>query len=193
MDMIERLTHIFTLADAQSQGVRKDQVYRLLEEGKVERVGRGVFMKPHSIDPSLIALAATAVTRQKATLCLTSALVHHGLIDTIPQGSDIALPRGTRPPTGISHSIWHSFDKGTFNIGRTELQNNAGLSLHVYSPQRCVIDMFRLMHLEGQDAAIMALKRWLARPENSAGSLLEMARCFPKAESSLRQTLEVLL
>ncbi|MDR1183365.1 MAG: type IV toxin-antitoxin system AbiEi family antitoxin domain-containing protein [Coriobacteriales bacterium] len=191
--MIKALTPLFTLADAQSQGMRKDQVYRLLEEGKLERVGRGVFMKPDSIDPSLIALAAATAIRPEATLCLTSALVYHDLVDTIPHGSDIALPRGTRAPAGISHAIWHSFDTRTFSIGRVELQNDAGLHLYVYLPERCIVDVFRLMHLEGQNTAITALKRWLARPGSSAGSLLEMARSFPKAEASLRQTLEVLL
>jgi predicted transcriptional regulator of viral defense system len=191
--MIETLTPIFTLADAQSQGMRKDQVYRLLEEGKIERVGRGVFMKPDSLDPSHIALAAAATMHPEATLCLTSALVYHGLVDTIPRGSDIALPRGTRPPAGISHAIWHSFDKSTFGIGRAELQNDAGLHLYVYLPERCIVDVFRLMHLEGPDTAMMALKRWLTRPGSSASLLLKMARSFPKAEPSLRQTLEVLL
>jgi len=181
------------MADAKTHGVRKDQVYKLLKEGSLERVGRGVFIKPSAIDLRFIPLAAATAVRPKATLCLTSALVYHDLSDIIPYGSDIALPRGTRYPTGIAHAIWHSFDTDTFEIGRTELPNNAGLDWYVYSPIRCIIDMFRLKHLEGEEAAIKTLKLWLAKPGNSAGTLFEMARHFPKAQTSLRRALEVLL
>ena len=184
---------IITMSEANVHGLRKDQIYQLISEGELERVGRGIFMIPGSVDPALIALAAATAARPEATLCLTSALVHHNLIDAIPQGSDIALPRGTRSPAGILHTIWHYCDKKTFTIGRTKLANSSGLQLSIYSPERCVIDMFRLAHLEGQDTAIATVKRWLSKPGNSPGELLEMARAFPKAEPSLRYALEVLL
>jgi predicted transcriptional regulator of viral defense system len=181
--MQELTAPLFTLDEARRMGLRKDQVYRLLAEGKVERVGRGIFMEPGSIDPSLITLAAATVAQPEATLCLTSALVHHELVDTIPHGSDIALPRGIRHPAGISYAVWHSFDTNIFSIGRTDLQNDVGLQLFIYSPERCIIDVFRMAHREGQDVAITAIKRWLTWPESSPGKLLEMARSFPKAES----------
>jgi hypothetical protein len=191
--MQELTAPLFTLDEARRMGLRKDQAYRLLAEGKVERVGRGIFMKPGSFDLSLVALAAATVARPEATLCLTSAIVYYDLSDAISDGSDIALPRGTRHPTGISHVVWHSFDTSSFDIGRTDLQNDAGLQLFIYSPERCIIDVFRMAHREGQDVAVTAIKRWLTWPESSAGKLLEMARSFPKAEASLRRTLEVLL
>ena len=191
--MMEIRSPLFTLGEAREAGLRKDQVYQLLAEDKLERVGRGVYMIPGAIDPALIALAAATLVQPEATLCLISALVHHGLVDTIPYASDIALPRGTRYPSGITHAIWHSFDKSTFSIGRAVLKNDVGLPLNVYTPERCIIDIFRLAHQEGQDTANKVIKRWLSRPESSAGKLLEMARSFPKAEPSLRRTLEVLL
>ena len=191
--MQEKLAHAFSLEEARIIGLRKDQVYRLLAEGKVERIGRGIFMRSGSIDPALISLTAATIAQPQATLCLTSALVYHNLVDTIPTGSDIALPRGVRFPAGVSHAIWHSFDKDTFDLGRVALQNDFGLKLNIYSPERCIVDMFRLAHREGHDVAITAIKRWLASPGSSAGKLLELAHSFPKAKPTLRRTLEVLL
>ena len=181
------------MADAQKNGLRKDQVYQLLSEGSIERAARGIFIRPEEIDPTLIPLAAATASKPDATLCLTSALVFYDLADTIPRGCDIALPRGTRFIKGIKHAIWHSFDKTTFAIGKEEHPNDSGLKLSIYSPERCIIDTFRLAYQEGRDTAVLALKRWLAKRGNSPSTLLNMAKDFPRAEPSLRQALEILL
>ena len=67
-----------------------------------------------------------------------------------------------------------------------------GVTLGLYSAERCVIDAFRLSHQEGQDLAVEALKRWLKRRGAAPANLLAMARFFPKAEPSLLQALRFL-
>jgi len=110
----------------------------------------------------------------------------------IPRTTDIALPRGTRHPAGFDHATWHSFNLDTFNIGRDAFDVE-GIKLHAYSSERTVIDCYRLAHIEGQDAATTALKRWLRQPGHAPSHLLAMARSFPQALTRIRQALEVLL
>lgn len=183
----------FTLKDALLAGVQKHRVYTLLEQGEIERVGRGVYMRPGVIDPAFTSLAAATVAQESATLCLTSALVHHDLSDAIPFESTIALPRGTRPPSGIANVKWHSFDSSTFSIGREQITIDNDLSVSVYSSERTIIDCFRLMHIEGNDVAHEALRRWLRRRGNTPSALLKTASSFPKALPKLRIALDVLL
>lgn len=183
----------FTLDDARRAGMRKDQVYALLEQGEIERVGRGVYVRPEAIDPAFTSLTAAATVRDDATLCLTSALVHHDLSDAIPFGSDIALPRGTRHPAGLQHVNWHSFDPRTFQVGREHVQTGGGLTAAIYSAERTIVDCYRLMHQEGSDVAHEALRRWARRKGNSPAALLKVAASFPKAQTRIRQALEVLL
>lgn len=183
----------FTLRDALLAGVQKHHVYTLLEQGELERVGRGVYMRPGAIDPAFAALAAASVAQESATLCLTSALIHHDLSDAIPFESAIALPRGTRRPSGIVNVKWHSFDPATFNIGREQLTIDSEFSVAVYSSERTIVDCFRLMHLEGSDVAHEALRRWLRRRGNTPSALMKTASSFPKALPRLRNALEVLL
>jgi hypothetical protein len=64
--------------------------------------------------------------------------------------------------------------------------------LGVYSAERSVIDAFRLRHREGEETAIEALRRWLARPGAMPADLLAMARLFPKVEPSLLHALRIL-
>jgi len=191
--MIEQLASAFTIADAEKHGMSKYQLYRLLSEGVIERAARGIYILPKAIDPALAPLAAATAGRLSSTLCLTSALAFHGMTDAIPFGCDIALPRGTRSIAGVEHAIWHTFNEATFAIGREPLPNDSALQLYIYSPERCIIDAFRLAHQEGQDTATRALKRWLEKKGNSPSTLLDMAKSFPKAEPSLRITLEILL
>ncbi len=190
---VRELAPAFTLAAAREAGVSKDQVYSLLERGEIERVGRGVYVRPDVIEPVYSVLAAATAIRDDATLCLTSALVYHDLSDAIPFASDIALPRGTHQPAGLANVNWHSFDPATFQIGREWAEIGTGVEAAIYSAERTIVDCFRLMHQEGSDVAHEALRRWLRRRGNTAAVLLKTAKSFPKALPRIRQALEALL
>lgn len=168
-------------------------MYSLLERDEIERVGRGLYLRPQVLQPALTMLAAATALREDATLCLTSALAHHDLSDAIPFTSDIALPRGTHHPVGLSNVSWHSFDPATFSIGRQHADAGGGARVAVYSAERSIVDTFRLMHQEGSDVAYEALRRWLRRRGNTPAGLLKVASSFPKALPRIRLALEVLL
>lgn len=158
----------------------------------MEQLGPEVSVRSVSVEPSLDALAAVSAVRRDATLCLTSALVHHGLRDLAPVDVDIALPRGARRPTGIDGVAWHSFDPGTFGIGREVAELPGGPVVAIYSAERTIVDSFRLRHQGSGGVAQEALRRWVACRGNSPAKLLAVAASFPKAEPSIRQALAVL-
>lgn len=68
-----------------------------------------------------------------------------------------------------------------------------GLTIGLYSPERTIIDAFRMRHHIGADIANNALKRWLRRRGSTPATLLELARSFPRTLPILRTTLEILL
>lgn len=190
---MSELAPAFTLAHARTAGLRKDEVYRLVDRGEIERIGRGVYLRPYLIDPAYETLAAATSVQPKATLCLTSALAHHDLTDMIPFAADVALPRSTRHPAGFQHATWHSFDRATFELGREAVELEGGHEVFIYSAQRTIIDCFRLMHQEGSDLAHSSIRRWLQVRGNSPAELIRTASAFPKALPRLRVALEVLL
>ncbi|QOR72755.1 hypothetical protein IM660_12470 [Ruania alkalisoli] len=188
-----QLPSAFSLDDARAAGLRKDQVYQLLAEGDIARMGRAAFVRPDVVDPVYATLAAATAMQPTATLCLTSALVRHELSDAIPFATDIALPRGTRHPAGFEHVTWHSFDAATFELGREMFDAGGDAQVATYSAERTIIDCFRLMHQEGSDVAHEALRRWLRWRGSSPSQLLKMAASFPRTTRRLRLALEVLL
>ncbi|MCL2595825.1 MAG: type IV toxin-antitoxin system AbiEi family antitoxin domain-containing protein [Promicromonosporaceae bacterium] len=181
----------FTAKQARTQGLDPRRLAALIARGAVQQIGRGLYMPAAlDIDPDL---AEVAFRAPLATMCLTSALVHYGLIDDIPTALELALPSGAphRPPV-TTPVTWRVFDAGTFSVGRGE-ENIRGVTFPVYSPERCVVDAFRLRGYTGYETATKALKAWLSHRGNAPATLLDIARQLPRAIGPLQQALEILL
>ena len=82
--------------DAATAGLSPAGLHRAAHTGGYERIARGLYRPAHAptADPDWI---EAATRRPEATLCLTSALAHHDLIDT-PPPSTSRSPAATAPP-----------------------------------------------------------------------------------------------
>jgi hypothetical protein len=183
----------FSYTQARTGGLSDRRLYALRDAGLIEPLGRGLFQRADAVgeaDPDLLEIAHRA---SRATLCLITALARHGLTDAIPASIDVALPRGHRHPRTQAPVTWHTFATDTFDIGRGDLTLNTTMAIGLYNQERCIIDAFRLRHIEGTETAVEALRRWLRQFGTQPTTLLAMARAFPKAEPALRSTLEILL
>jgi predicted transcriptional regulator of viral defense system len=170
--------------------ISERQLRRLIDDGAIVALSRGLYRKGDWLgDEDLIEIAAKA---PRSTLCLRSALARHDLIDDIPAEIDIAVPRGSWTPATSAPVRWRHFDPDTFEVGRGRLDIAGGRSIGIYSPERSIIDAFRMRHLEGSDLANEALKRWLRRG-GQPSELLDLARSFPRTQTALRTTLQILL
>ncbi len=189
------LPPIIARADLPKLGLTKHGLYAMVSAGELEQIAPGYYLRPGELDDTIATWASISLRKPSATICLLSALSLHELTDEIPRETDIALPRGERTLTTRFTPIrWHSFDRATFELGRTEHRlPGAELSIGLYSPERTIIDTFRLRHEVGADVANEALKRWLRRRGNAPATLLDLARSFPKALPALRATMEILL
>lgn len=189
--MLGALPNAFRHSLAHDRGLSDRRLRELVTEGVLELLGHGLYRKaggpPADLDRIEIALRAP-----EATLCLTSALSLHDLTDAIPTEIDVALPRSRRPPRVSAPVRWHRFHEETFLVGRETIEVDEALSVGLYSAERSVIDAFRLRHLEGEELAVEALRRWLKQPGTTPAALLAMARSFPKVEPSLLQALRIL-
>lgn len=189
-ELLRALPPAFTFAQARQGGLSERNLREFRELGRLESLARGIYLRSDAADADLLQIAARA---PEATLCLRSALARHELIDDIPFEIDLALPRGKRRPATTAPARWHHFDADTFHLGQGRLSLAGGLSIGLYSPERCIVDAFRLRHLEGTELAHQSLKAWLRTRHAQPAALLRLAKSFPKGEPSLRQALELLL
>jgi predicted transcriptional regulator of viral defense system len=178
-------------SDAQHFGMSRTTLYRHAQEGAYDRIARGLY-RPATAPPADFDLIEAATRRPEAIMCLISALAHYDLIDDIPDAYDLAIPRGTRKPVTRGAIRWHSFDKETFELGRdTYPIAGSDLTIGIYTPERCIIDAFRLRGSVGYETARDALRAWLARG-GQPGKLAMLARKLPRATSPLMNALELL-
>ena len=191
-ECLKQLPATFTYGQARKLGLSDWILYRLRDQHLIEPLARGLYARADLAegDHDLRAVGARA---PRATLCLRSALARDGLIDDIPAEIDIALPRGTRAPALDAPISWHSFDAATFDLGRGTLDLGTGQTIGLYSPERCIADAFRLAGTEGPELGNEALRRWLRRRGSSPAQLLKLAAQLPRAEASLRRSLQILL
>lgn len=181
-----------TPSTADRAGLSRAGLYRAAAAGDLIRIARGVYLPTNSpaTDWNLVEAVAR---RPDATICLTSALAHHDLVDTIPDTLDVAIPRGSRSPATDQAITWHQFDAATFRIGRNEIPLEGNdLSIGLYSPERSIADAFRLRGQLGYETARDALKEWLRRG-GKPNSLMRIAIQLPRAKTPILRALETLV
>lgn len=176
---------------AEREGLSRSGLYRAARAGRYERIARGIYLPADAGAADWDWIEATT-RRPEATICLTSALAHHDLTDTIPAQLDIAIPRGSRTPVGNPSIAWHQFDRASFEIGRHKiLVPGTDLTISLYSPERSIADAFRLRGDVGYEVARDALKEWLHRGGKPA-TLIEIASRLPRAKGPVLHVLDAL-
>jgi predicted transcriptional regulator of viral defense system len=113
-------------------------------KGLLEQIGRGLYRWADApeIDQDLLEVAYRV---PRGTLCLVTALTRHGLTDIIQDRIDIAIPRGSRIPTLRPAIDAHVFAKKTFDLGREEVDITDGFAVGLYSAERSLVDVIRLL------------------------------------------------
>lgn len=182
----------FTPDEAGARGLSRSGLYRAVKAGRYERIARGLYLPSDSPTAHWDWLEA-ASRRREATICLTSALAHHDLTDTLPAALDVAIPRGARAPATASAIRWHVFAKATFALGRSEI-SVPGVTqaiIGIYSPERCIVDAYRLRGDVGYELGRDALREWLRRG-GKPSSLVAIAAQLPRATKPLLDALQAI-
>ncbi|MFI9581998.1 type IV toxin-antitoxin system AbiEi family antitoxin domain-containing protein [Streptomyces sp. NPDC052236] len=190
---INGLPETFRYSEARRLGASDGRLRRMLRDGQVELVSRGLYRRADAepmVDLDLIEVAHRV---PDGTLCLVSALARHGLTDQNLAAIDLAVPRGRRELRVTAPVSRHHFARETFHVGRELLSVGPSKQIGIFGAERCIIDAFRLRHREGPELAVEALRGWLSRRGSRPAALMAMAKHFPQAAAPLRTTLEVLL
>ena len=177
--------------DAKEHGLSRATLHRHAQRGEYERIARGIY-RPTSAAPADHDLLEATAKRPDAILCLTTALAHYDLTDDIPDALDLALPRTARPPATHGAIRWHRFDTDTFTLGREDYPiPGTDLTIGIYTPERCIVDAFRLRGSVGYETGRDALRAWIRRGGQPA-RLAALAKQLPRATGPLMDALDLL-
>lgn len=150
--------------DLDPYGIPRTYLSRLCATGKLQRIGRGLYVLPGSDATEHHSLAEACKRVPKGVVCLLSALRFHEHTTQAPFEVWLAIgekawrPRMVYPPLRIVR-----FSQTTLNAG-VEKHKIEGVTVHVYSPAKTVADCFKYRNKIGLDVAIEALREcWRSR------------------------------
>ncbi len=161
--------------DVRDAGLPRQYVYRLLEEGKLEKVGRGLYKLPDCEVSEHEMLLEVARRAPKITVCLLSALRFHGMTTQNPFQIWVAIHHKDRVPRlDVPLKITRMTGK-SLTEGKEKHQIN-GVKVSIYNPAKTVADCFKFRNKIGLEVAIEALKDYHSQNRGTMSQLWEYAK-----------------
>jgi predicted transcriptional regulator of viral defense system len=159
LELLKRLG-IARSRDLEAAGVSRSQIRRLLTQGRIERVGRGLYRRPGAPLSERRDLAEVGRRVPGGVVCLLSALRFHGLTTQNPFEVWLAIdrkawrPRFEHPPLRLIYLSGPALSEGV------EKHTVEGAPLRVFSAAKTVADCFKFRNKLGVDVAVEALREY---------------------------------
>ena len=151
-------TGVLRPRDLDPYNIPRTYLSRLCAVGKLQRIGRGLYVLPDSHITENHSLAEACKRIPNGVVCLLSALRFHEFTTQAPFEVWLAIgekawrPRMQNPPLRIVR-----FSHTTLQAG-VEKHLIEGVNVSVYSPAKTVADCFKYRNKIGLDVAIEALR-----------------------------------
>lgn len=167
---------VMRLSVLNAEGIAATTINRMIEEGAVIRLSRGLYqLAAADIDANHdIAEAAKRVSR--GVICLTSVLAYHGLTDQIPGQVWMA----------IGHKGWAPREHGprlrlirmpdTLLRSDTEQVRIENVDVSLFTIPRTLVDCFRFRRSVGLSVAMEGLREALRQRKTTPAQIAELAR-----------------
>lgn len=149
---------IMSSAEVRSHGIHHEYLRQLCKEGKLMRVGRGLYSLPDADVTLHHGLAQALKAIPKGVICLLSALRFHEIGTQSPHEVWVAIdrraarPRAKYPRMRIMRFSGKSLTEG---IDKHIVE---GVLVRIYNPAKTVADCFKYRNKIGLDVALEALR-----------------------------------
>jgi len=173
-------------------GFHREQLKSLLESGKIEKIGHGLYRlkdAPALSNPDLVTVALKA---PKGVICLISALFYHTATDEIPHKVDVAISRDLWA-TKIEYPPvqYFRFSEKAWKAG-VEIHTIDGHSVKIYSLAKTIADCFKYRNKIGLNVARDALKTAVTEKRIKPTEIMRYAEIC-RVDKVIRPYLEALL
>lgn len=173
-------------------GFHREQLKSLLESGKIEKIGHGLYRlqdAPALSNPDLVTVALQA---PNGVICLISALFYHMATDEIPHKVDVAISR--RPwANKIDYPPvqYFRFSEKAWKAG-VETHSIDGHPVKIYNLAKTIADCFKYRNKIGLNVARDALKTAVTVKKIKPTEIMRYAEIC-RVDKVIRPYLEALL
>jgi predicted transcriptional regulator of viral defense system len=153
-----RANNIVRARELDDIGIARVYLTRLVRDGRLERIGRGLYQLPESNITRHFTLIQAAKRVPSGVICLLSALSFHDFTTQLPHQVWVAIERG-KWEAGIRDLPlrFFEFSGKAFHEG-IETHAVQGVDVKVYHPAKTVADCFKYRNKIGLDVALEALR-----------------------------------
>lgn len=162
--------------DLDGYGIPRAYLSRLCDNGKLERLSRGIYSVPVSEITEHYSLVQACKRVPKGVICLLSALRFIDLTTQSPSDIWIAIDRKARLPKSDGLPFRFVRFSGDALYSGVELHVIDGVEVKVYSPAKTVVDCFKYRNKIGLDVALEALRECWHERRCSMGELWHFAK-----------------
>jgi len=189
---LTRHSGIVSTAEVRSQGIHHEYIRQLCGEGKLVRVGRGLYMLPDAEVTVHYGLAQASKAVPKGVICLLSALRFHEIGTEAPHEVWMAIDRRAARPR-VKHLkmriVRYSGKALSEGIGEYIIE---GVSVKIYDPAKTVADCFKYRNKIGLDVALDALRDVIRKRKCTTDKLWHYAKIC-RITKTIRPYLEALV
>lgn len=162
--------------DLQAKGLPMDYLWRLHQQNKLAKVGRGMYAAPQVMLNEHQTVIQAALRVRRGVVCLLSALRFHDLTTQAPFEVWMAIDVKARAPKEeiIPLRIVRFSGKAlTAGVGTYSIE---GVNVRVYKPAKTVADCFKYRNKIGLEVAIEALRDCWRKKKATADELWHYAK-----------------
>ena len=147
--------------DLDAAGLPRAYLGRLVAAGKLQRVARGLYVRPDASLTEHHTLVEVAKLVPKGVVCLLTALAFHGIGTQAPFQVWLTIGPDDRHPSVSSVDLRIVRASGEALTSGVERHAIEGVSVRVYGPAKTVVDCFKYRNKIGLDVALEALRDYL--------------------------------
>lgn len=152
---------IVRLSEFRDAGITAATISRMVEDGDVVRLARGLYQLPDAPLDANHTLAEAAKCVPKGVVCLVSALALHELTDQLPRAVWMAIgkkdwaPKDGRPPI---HIVRFTDALLSDDVIKVQIE---GVPVKIFGVAKTIADCFRHRRTVGQSVALEGLQEAL--------------------------------
>lgn len=164
------------IRELEAKGIAATTIARLLSDGTVMRLSRGLYQLADADIDANHDLAEAAKRVPKGVVCLTSALAYHELTDQMPRKVWMAIGHKDWPPGDHGPRLKVVRMSDTLLRSDVETHMVENVSVPMFTIPRTLVDCFRHRKSVGINVAIEALRETLRQRKATPAVIAECAR-----------------
>ena len=188
---IARKRGVARTRDFMDAGIPRVYLQRLQKQGRLNRIGHGLYQVEGAVLSGQHSLAEAARTVPHGVVCLLSALQFHGLTTQLPNRVWIMIKPGAR--ASRARSVGLQFTKASGKSFTSGIKHHSidGVAVPIYEPAKTVADCFKYRSKVGLDVAIEALRDCLNQRKCTPADLWRYAKTC-RVDNIMRPYIEAL-